>query len=357
MLWNIQNLGAFGILKMIEATGIPSCLHLMDDVFAGSDLMDTQFLKFETKYGKAELPQNMKIFCMSENLKNEITLKYGLNMDGTLFIPGWVDNPTPLETSRKLESKSSCTKFVFSSRIAGHKGIYLVIEAANKLVKMNLLNFSIDIYGNGDVENVMKLVHANGLDNIVRYRGTFKKSEALVMLSNYDALLFPTWQREPFGFIAIEAAAAGCIPIITNGIGASEWLVNNLDSVKINPTAEDLTDAMQRFMQMDKTELAGMKAKAIERAKSNFDFQKWMSVLESSLTNHQEDFACKTLPSIFQIERALAFLDPYDRSETVQMHLPEVLLRLKPEVLLRLKQFFVRLPTFMKRYIKRKLLY
>ena len=53
----------------------------------------------------------------------------------------------------------------------------------------------------------------------------------LAALPNYDGLLFPTWEREPFGFVTLEAAANGVTPVITSGIGASEVLVNNVHAL------------------------------------------------------------------------------------------------------------------------------
>jgi glycogen(starch) synthase len=79
---------------------------------------------------------------------------------------------------------------------------------------------------------------------VVQFRGGRAQSELLQLYGDYDVFLFPTMEREPFGFVPIEAAAAGCVPIITRNCGAAERLVDNVHCIKIKRRSEDLARAM-----------------------------------------------------------------------------------------------------------------
>ena len=79
---------------------------------------------------------------------------------------------------------------------------------------------------------------------MVQFRGGREQRELLQLYGHYDVLLFPTMEREPFGFVPIEAAAAGCVPVITRNCGAAERLVDNVHCIKIERRTEDLARVM-----------------------------------------------------------------------------------------------------------------
>jgi glycosyltransferase involved in cell wall biosynthesis len=350
MVWNIQMLGSVGILKFIGSTGIPSYLYLMDDVLAQVNPVSQEYAKFRDTFGDLELAKNFRVIKMSQNLENELRNRYGLSVKDAITIPGWID----LSGSHKINdgilhlSKKDNFKFVFSSRIAAHKGIFLVVEAVKRLAEEGVTNFSVDIFGNGEVEVIMRRVADLKLDGFIKYKGVYSKSEACSILTNYDALLFPTWPREPFGFIAIEAAAAGCIPIITQGIGAAEWLKNGVDSIKIPQSAHDLASAMLLVMKMETEDLLALKRNAIEGARLNFNFQDWMRFLEVDMKFWVENSIDTPKVNIYQLERAFAYLDPFDRS-TIKPNNESHGYSL-------LKKYFKKLPNRLQNYLRRRLI-
>jgi glycogen(starch) synthase len=50
--------------------------------------------------------------------------------------------------------------------------------------------------------------------------------------------LFPSWAREPFGFAPLEAAAAGCVPLVSADCWIAEWLIGDVDCLKAGRDAE-----------------------------------------------------------------------------------------------------------------------
>lgn len=127
---------------------------------------------------------------------------------------------------------SAKTRFVFLSRIMAEKGCNYILEASNLLVDEGIKNFSVDFYGRLDNEykdDFLKKVE--GSDNL-RYAGflNLKENQGYDKLSEYDAMLFPTyWHGEGFPGIIIDAYIAG-LPVI-----ASDWNLNR-DLVKDGET-------------------------------------------------------------------------------------------------------------------------
>jgi glycosyltransferase involved in cell wall biosynthesis len=165
--------------------------------------------------------------------------------------------------------------------VAPHKGVDLVADAAEELVRRGECAFSIDVYGAGQVAPFLQRVQSKGLGGYIQYLGCQPKARMLALFPQYDALLFPTWAREPFGFTVSEAAGAGCFSIMTAGIGAGEWFVDNMDCVKITRTVQELTAAMQRTLHMPAKERLRMRAAALRTARRYLTFDRWLPVIEN----------------------------------------------------------------------------
>jgi glycogen synthase len=280
LLFNISGLGAISIIQYLDKIRIPSVLYLMDNVFQGLDRQSNIYKKYTQSIGKTAIGSLMKVIAMSKNIENEVIETLGHDLGSVTFIPGWVDFDIIQEPQIIIKEKEP-VKFVFCSRVAPHKGVDIMLDAADELVKNGFKDFSIDIYGSGQVAVFMQKVKTKNLDSYIKYKGITSKAEMLLILSKYDALLFPTWEREAFGFVASEAAASGCFPIMTNGIGVSEWFFDNYDCLKIDRNVNSLYAAMLQTMLFSKEEFFCIRSTALRSARNNFPFKKWLSIIEN----------------------------------------------------------------------------
>jgi glycosyltransferase involved in cell wall biosynthesis len=142
------------------------------------------------------------------------------------------------------------------------------------------------------------------LQDHVRYRGAPGKAELMGRLREYDAMLFPTWYRESFGFIVAEAAVAGCIPVMTFGIGASEWFLDDVDCLKSARDPASLQAAMLRIIAMPPETRLKMRQRAHATALRLFRFEDALSAIEAAL----EDAAAPPSRPPRAMEAALAVL-------------------------------------------------
>src|SRR5207253_1618197 len=111
-------------------------------------------------------------------------------------------------------------------------------DTAARLHDMGYANFTIDIYGREDDPRYRSLIHDREVTGAICLQGNRDQGRLLELYSSYDLFVFPTWQREPFGFAPLEAAACGCVPLFTDDCGIAEWLIDGVDCLKADRTAE-----------------------------------------------------------------------------------------------------------------------
>ena len=279
LCFNIAGLGPLGLLKLCATAGPPTVLMLMDNPFVFGEQDPALALRLRHLLGlQAGLPGVTALSC-SQSLTREISAVSGKVLDLPV-IPAWTTTAAPLP-----KPHDGPARFVFASRIAPHKGMMLVVDAAALLQARGGVAFTVDVWGAGSPAEMMQAAHAAGVGPVFRYRGMTSKQAMVGHFTEYDALLFPSWEREPSGFVPIEAAVAGCIPIVTANIGSAEFMVDGLHCLKIERTAEDLAAAMLRVAQMPAMERLTLRTRVRRHARRMFDADRWFDVFEAVLHN------------------------------------------------------------------------
>lgn len=144
-------------------------------------------------------------------------------------------------------------RFCTFSRISYKKGIEDAINTINNINKKHKRNIvELDIYGqvDSDYSARFKVVSANFTDAI-KYRGVINNQNSPKILSQYFALLFPTfWEGEGFPGTVIDAYAAG-LPIIATDWNANKELIYNFKTGIVYPSQEikTLQDAIEWLIQ------------------------------------------------------------------------------------------------------------
>lgn len=113
-----------------------------------------------------------------------------------------------------------CKDFVFLGRLVSDKGVDLAIKALSKIKNDNYGYYSLSIIGNGKEELALRnLVHDLGMGKEVTFLGPMQGEELVEELNSHKYLLVPSLWEEPFGIVALEGMACGCLPIVSNGGG------------------------------------------------------------------------------------------------------------------------------------------
>lgn len=161
-------------------------------------------------------------------------------------------------------------KFIFLSRLMERKGIFHITESARRLNEAGFADaFEVDFYGTiqADIQSRF-LNEVERLPN-VSYKGflNLKEEANYSILSEYDAMLFPTmYETEGFPGVIADAAIAG-LPVIAADWNYAEELIGDGVCGYLFPTGD--REALQGKMQYvieHRMDVAQLRAHCLEKA-------------------------------------------------------------------------------------------
>lgn len=295
--FNLFGLGALAICDMLQGLGIPWAWHLMDSI--PSQMMDDMPANtvsfFQSLSTRRVSPH--KVFVMSKCLQTEIESANVSLGENVIIVPGWAkDVPQPLRTEA---ASAGQTRFVSVGVLCQEKGTDLILQAIGELADEAGASITMDFFGRGNIHFYQMQAQKLGISKCVKFHGQVPHRTVLQALHGFDALLFPTWPREPFGFVAMEAAISGVLPVFTKGIGASEVLQDRLHAIHIDRDVESLKDAIVWVME-NKDE-----ASAIARSGQTFVRQNYtLAQMTDQVEAHLETIATGASISMTAAQRA-----------------------------------------------------
>ncbi len=125
--------------------------------------------------------------------------------DARLFAPG----PPTAERPRDL---------VFLGRLVSEKGVDVLLHALTRLPGVSLT-----IIGLGpEMTSLQELTKKLGLRERVNFVGAKRDAELVASLQQHKILVVPSRYDEPFGVVALEGIACGCVVVGSNGGGLPE---------------------------------------------------------------------------------------------------------------------------------------
>lgn len=113
---------------------------------------------------------------------------------------------------------------VFLGRLVSDKGCDVLIKALILCIKKKPdINFKLTIIGEGpEASNLLSLIKSNSIEKYVTFKGTLLGEELVAELNKHQMMVIPSVWKEPFGIVALEALACGCLPIFSDGGGLKE---------------------------------------------------------------------------------------------------------------------------------------
>jgi glycosyltransferase involved in cell wall biosynthesis len=110
--------------------------------------------------------------------------------------------------------------FVFLGRLVSDKGADLCVELIQELKKHDGKEYTLTIIGDGpEMEHLKELTENYNMSHQVRFLGFLTGTTIVNELNKHYFLLVPSRWEEPFGIVALEGMACGCIPIVSDGGG------------------------------------------------------------------------------------------------------------------------------------------
>lgn len=133
-----------------------------------------------------------------------------------------IGNPYWHHLFRKLPNVQQTADFVFLGRLVSDKGVALAIEALHQLTALRPTDkrLTLTIVGDGpERQRLDDLVRKYALGESVVFTGTLRGEALVTCLNQHRFLVVPSVWEEPFGNVALEGMACGCLPIVSDGGG------------------------------------------------------------------------------------------------------------------------------------------
>ena len=245
LLWNLHGIGSLHLIDFLNVHRVPWAIYLGDRVFEQLVNAAPAHVNAIFRGGDPGYFASGGIMAVSQHLVDEIT---GLGNFAFPRPPTIVHGyaATSGSFAKRTWREGGRTRFLAAGRVAEHKGIGLICDAVSSLLKDGIGGFEVDIFGDGDVAFYVNYANSLAISRCVTFHGAVAKRQLEEQYRSHDAFLFPTWAREPFAFAPIEAAAYGCVPILTANCGCAERIVDQVHGIKIERSAAALAAAMRQ---------------------------------------------------------------------------------------------------------------
>ncbi|WP_162126219.1 glycosyltransferase family 4 protein [Flavobacterium phycosphaerae] len=146
---------------------------------------------------------------VSDYCKNQLALEYGNSIKSKTTV---VFNGLEMDNFQKKTDFEFKGKFIVASHLRKQKGIQDLISAVHQLTKEIHIDFVVDIYGNGDYQEVLQnMVSDFSLQDYFVFKGSV--ADLYSIYHQYDYLIHPS-HGETFCYSVLESLLSD-LPVIT----------------------------------------------------------------------------------------------------------------------------------------------
>lgn len=117
--------------------------------------------------------------------------------------------------------------FVYIGRLVSDKGVDMAVELIKLLHIRKKMITTLTVIGDGpDMSYLKELVDKYELSEYIRFSGILRGNDLVQCINEHRYVLVPSRWKEPFGNVALEGMACGCIPIVSDGGGLPDAVGN-----------------------------------------------------------------------------------------------------------------------------------
>lgn len=128
-----------------------------------------------------------------------------------------IGNPYRNRVFRTVKGIKRDQEIVFLGRLVSDKGLDLLLTS---FADLNSLNIRLSIIGDGPERRTLEhLASELGISANVVFRGSIKGEALVHELNRHQIMVIPSRWREPFGVVALEGLACGCVVLASDGGG------------------------------------------------------------------------------------------------------------------------------------------
>ena len=156
-------------------------------------------------------------------------LRWGRSISDSQAVAGHLDTPSVVipnayrdDIFRQLPDVPRTEDLIFVGRLVSDKGVDVLLAALG-LLDGRGLRPGLTIVGDGPERPALEAqVRSLGIESRVRFLGARHGEEIVRLLNAHRILVVPSRYDEPFGIVALEGIACGCLVIGSQGGGLKE---------------------------------------------------------------------------------------------------------------------------------------
>lgn len=209
------------------------------------------------------------LIACSTSMADEIAELFGPGLAEITVIPNGIDSTHWPFATRKPHTGPA--ELLYFGRLEYEKGIHELIAALPRIRRTHP-GTTLTIAGDGTQQDwLVELARKHKVLKCVRFAGRAEHEQLLALLHRVDIAVLPS-HYEPFGIVALEAAAAGT-PLVTSDVGGlGEAVIDGRTGLSFPPRdVAALADAVRAVL--DDPDAAQRRAVAArERLTSDFDW-------------------------------------------------------------------------------------
>ena len=173
---------------------------------------------------------------------------------------------------------------VFLGRLVSQKGCDNLIDALWRLSERGLRP-GLTVIGTGpERETLIQQAKTAGVAEQVRFAGGIQGAPLAAELARHQVMVAPSRYEEPFGIVALEGLACGCLPVVSEQGGLPE-AIGGHGFIFPNGNAEALADRLQEIlgdMAHARLRLAGVE-NHLSRCRARAVAERYLAVFERHL--------------------------------------------------------------------------
>jgi glycogen synthase len=133
-----------------------------------------------------------------------------------------VPNPADVSMFQDAAQKDRPRELVFVGRLVSDKGVDLLLTAMRLMGEKGSRPRLTIIGGGSERAALERIVESQCLAGQVRFTGALDQAQVAEELGCHQIMVVPSLWEEPFGIVALEGAAAGCVVVGSDGGGLPE---------------------------------------------------------------------------------------------------------------------------------------
>lgn len=181
------------------------------------------------------------VVALSDDWKEKFEKKFGIT--NCVSLPNGIDTNAFADAFCNLELHRN--EFVLLGRLGERKGVYDLVDAVEKAVKMNP-NIKVYMAGDGEIDKVRSRVNEKGLQKNIEVTGWVDLKGKMDLLRKSSTVILPSY-FEGLPMSVLEGMAAGKA-IISTGVGAIPEVIGAENGILIHPGDIDaLADALVKY--------------------------------------------------------------------------------------------------------------